>query len=185
VESTVQRFKLIALTVLSVLVLTIVGVTFISPVHATLCDFAPSLSSSSIVQGSSLTLSVLDSGCDSGINPPAFIYFQVFTGSCPTGPNFTPTGTAVSSLATISFTGDGTYTASVNGDGSGNNFGPGSYCVNVYSTLFGVSENGVDVAFNVTSATPIPEYPFGVAVLAILAVIAYGLIKRRTGIQKR
>ena len=166
---------------LSILVFTIIAASFISPVHApAFCDFTASLSSSSIVQGSSLTLSVLDSGCDSGITPPAFIYFQVFSGSCPTGPNFTPTGTAVSSLATISFTGDGTYTASVNGAGSGNNFGPGSYCLNAYSTFFGSSDNGADAPFTVTSATPIPEYPFGLAILAILMIIAYGVIRRKT-----
>jgi hypothetical protein len=32
----------------------------------------------------------------------------------------------------------------------------------------------------VTSAASIPEYPFGLAVLAIFMVLGYGVIKRRT-----
>ncbi|MGA2627546.1 MAG: hypothetical protein ABSF63_10900 [Candidatus Bathyarchaeia archaeon] len=174
----VQRFRFIAVAVLSILVLTIIGTTFISPAYA--CNFAPSLSSPSIVQGSSLTLSVFDN-CES--SSPATIYFQVYTGSCPSSSasDATPTGTPVGSLATITYTGPGTYTASVNGDGSGNNFGPGSYCLNTYSTFSGPnSGNGVDNPFTVTSATPIPEYSLGLAVLVIFMIIGYSVIRRKT-----
>ncbi|MGP8069708.1 MAG: hypothetical protein ACLP5V_07430 [Candidatus Bathyarchaeia archaeon] len=36
----------------------------------------------------------------------------------------------------------------------------------------------------VTSATPIPEYPLGLALLAIFMIIAYGVITRKTRIDK-
>ena len=40
---------------------------------------------------------------------------------------------------------------------------------------------GVCVPFTVmSSAPPIPEYPLGLPLLAILTVIAYGVIRRRT-----
>jgi hypothetical protein len=46
---------------------------------------------------------------------------------------------------------------------------------------YGAKDNIVPcVSFTVTAAPAIPEYPYGLPLLAILAVIAYGLIRRKT-----
>jgi hypothetical protein len=36
-----------------------------------------------------------------------------------------------------------------------------------------------------SSAPPIPEYPVGLAILAVFMVIGYGLIRRKTTTQQR
>ena len=49
------------------------------------------------------------------------------------------------------------------------------------SRILNADPSGANVAFTVTSASPpIPEYPVGLAVLAIFMIIAYGVIRRRT-----
>ncbi len=169
---TVQRFRFIAVTVLSILVLTIAGVVSLSPAYA--CTFTATLSASTIVQGGSLTLSGDDSCNPSGEN----IFANTFeTSSCP--PTGDPPGSQVGGDGLSGVTGaySGvpiTFFTSPPGFG-----GPGTYCVHVFSTSI-PSSDGVNVAFTVTSATPIPEYPFGLAVLAIFMMIGYGVIRRRT-----
>src|SRR5208282_6278059 len=59
---------------------------------------------------------------------------------------------------------------------------PGPYTVTVAVTLAPgpTPYASASATFTVPSPTPISEYPFGLAMLAILMVIAYGLIKRTT-----
>jgi hypothetical protein len=83
---------------------------------------------------------------------------EVFTGSGCTGTLVFSSATFVASSYTVTVPGQpaGQYSASVEEDTSS--------CVN----------------FTVQAASPIPEYPFGLAVLAIFMIIAYGVTRRRT-----
>jgi hypothetical protein len=172
VKPTVQRFRLIGITVLSILVFTIIGAT--SPAHATVCTvFTATLSSSTIVQGGSLTLSGVDN-CSpiTGENIFANTYE---TSSCPS--SGMPSGSQVGGDGLSGVTGAYSgvpITFFISPPGFG---GPGTYCVHVFSTS---DPSGANVAFTVTSPTFIPEYPFGLAVLAIFMILAYGIIRRRT-----
>jgi hypothetical protein len=168
----VQRFMIV--TVLSVLVLTIIGAVSLSPAYAT-CIFTATLSSSMIVQGGSLTLSGQDTcGGQSG---EALFANTYETSSCP--PTGLPSGTQVGGdgLNPVVGTYSGlpiTFFTSPPGFG-----GPGTYCVHVWSASV-PDADGVNVAFTVTSAAPIPEYPLGIPILAIFMIIAYGVIRRKT-----
>jgi hypothetical protein len=159
----VQRFKLIGVAVLSILALTIVGATFLQPIYASCLTVT--LSSTNITLG---TASIMVSGIDncSGV----WEYLYILTGACP------PTGTSVVGPVTSTLTGTSfgptTLTTS--------SLAQGQYCVEAYS--YPTSSSGF-TTLTVTSAAPIPEYPLGLAVLAIFMVLAYGVIRRRTRIR--
>ncbi len=55
----------------------------------------------------------------------------------------------------------------------------GSHCVAVGYTN-GVTPSALFLALTVTAAPPIPEYPLGLPLLAILTILAYTVIRRRT-----
>lgn len=75
-----------------------------------------------------------------------------------------PTCTLSGSACSVTVTGMGAGSASVKGSYSGDS-----------------DNNGASGTFNIAvNQTPIPEYPLGLPILAILAVIAYGVIRRRT-----
>lgn len=166
---TVQRFRVIAVAALSILLFTVVGATFLQPAYA--CAFIINLSSSTIVQGGSVSLS----GDDTCGSPTDTIFVQTFqTSTCPA--NGIPSGTQVGAdgLNPVSGTWSNLPVTFFSGQG-----GPGSYCVHVFSNSISTAE-GPNDPLTVTSATPIPEYPVGLAILAIFMVIAYALIRRRT-----
>jgi len=82
---------------------------------------------------------------------------EVFTGSGCTGALvFSSAITSTISYA-LTLPGEpaGQYSASVQGDSPS--------CVN----------------FNVQAAPPVPEYPYGLAILAIFTILAYGVIRRK------
>jgi hypothetical protein len=57
----------------------------------------------------------------------------------------------------------------------------GTYCV-----LFTDFDSSTQTATTLTvGTTPIPEYPFGLAVLAIFMIIAYGVIRRKTATKQK
>jgi hypothetical protein len=144
------------------LVLTIVGATFLSPAYA--CTFSSSLPSPTITQGtSSVTITGTDTCDATGSNIDANLY----QGTCPIS------GPLVSSANTATVSGGGfTFnypTSSLN---------QGSYCFYVFSVLT-LTLNNSD-PLTVTSAAPIPEYPLGLALLALFMVLAYSVIRRKT-----
>lgn len=55
---------------------------------------------------------------------------------------------------------------------------PGFYCVSTTDSATPITDSG-NTPLSVTAA-PIPEYPFGLAVLAILMIVGYGVIRRKT-----
>lgn len=142
------------------------------PVYA-LCTFTAGLSSSSIVQGGSV--SVIGNDTCGGMSGEA-AFFNIFTGACPLSGTGLPSGTQVggNGLNPVA----GTYTSAplVFFVGQG---GPGTYCVQVFSASV-PSSASVDLLLTITGAAPIPEYPLGLPLVAMFMLIGYGLIKRRT-----
>lgn len=55
----------------------------------------------------------------------------------------------------------------------------GSHCVAVGYTN-GEVNSALFLALTVNAAPPIPEYPFGLPLLAIFTIIGYGLVRRKT-----
>ena len=82
---------------------------------------------------------------------------EVFTGSGCTGTIVfsLTTSTVVSYTVTVPGQPAGQYSVSVQGDSPS--------CVN----------------FTVQAAPPVPEYPYGLAILAIFTILAYGIIRRK------
>ena len=70
------------------------------------------------------------------------------------------------------------FTVSVTADSS---FVVGTtYCAYFVDSLSPISLGSNIVTFTIQPATPIPEYPYGLAVLAIFMMLAYGVIRRKT-----
>jgi hypothetical protein len=165
VESTTQRLTFIAVAILSILVLTIAGAT-LPPAYA-VCTFSSSLSSSNITQGTS---GVTVSGTDTCDPTGTIVEILLCPGTCPpadgnVGSTFATTGAG------------GAFSASI----STSSLSLGSYCVYVASTVSFPSTPANSDPLTVTSvAPPIPEYPVGLAVLALLMVLSYAVIRRRT-----
>jgi hypothetical protein len=60
-------------------------------------------------------------------------------------------------------------------------FPAASYTARAYDNSYAESAvTAISPCDPLTVSTVIPEYPFGVAVLAIFMIIAYGVIRRRT-----
>jgi hypothetical protein len=153
VESTVQRFRLIAVSVLAVVALTLI--LNIGNVYAQTLTLIPN----PVTQG----MNVQASG--TGWPYPYYLYVKVWadnTGSCAGSP-----------LLTMS-----TWTSASGA------FGPvtiptsslsvGTHCVEAVGVVSTVTE-----LLTVDPAPPIPEYPFGLSLLAIFMVIGYGVIRRK------
>lgn len=136
----------------------------VSTVAATTCSFTATLSSSTITQG---TASVTFSGTDSCDPPPTNMQFIVFGpkgSSCPNGGNGAANG-----LFTLSGTSFGPVTINTA------SFAPGFYCVYVSE------QSNTNIVFDslTVTAAAIPEYPFGLSLLAVLMIGAYGVIRRK------
>lgn len=63
----------------------------------------------------------------------------------------------------------------------------GFYCAGVTDVGPPVTDSAGATPFSVTAATtpPIPEYPYGLPLLAILTVIAYSVIRRKTSTKQK
>lgn len=92
---------------------------------------------------------------------------ELFAGACP------PSGTAI--YGPVYATTDPSFDYTKNIPTS--SLSLGSYCVYVWSTHTQVS---VDDPLTVAAAPPIPEYPFGLSLLAILMIVGYAVVRRRT-----
>jgi hypothetical protein len=169
VKSTVQRFRFIAVTVLSILVLTIIGAAFLSPAYA-VCNLTTTASSYTITQGTaSVTISGTDL-CDPTITTG--VNANLYAGACLSGPASGPF------LANNGVNIDGSHNFAITIPTSTLN--PGSYCFYVASSVSALTNFVNDPLTVTSSAPPIPEYPVGLAILAVFMVIGYGLIRRKT-----
>ncbi len=149
----------------SILVLTVMGATFLSPVYAPVATITLNISPNPALSGQTITFS-------GQVTPPLTsgdtIIIDIINGpsSCasPTVLKIlTTTANSAGSYSTSTTLSQGTYSAF---DQDGTYSGP--------ATPFSPCENLT------VSSTPIAEYPFGLAVLAILMIIGYGVIRRRT-----
>jgi hypothetical protein len=171
----VQRFRLIVLMVLSILVLMIIGAASLTPANAVLAATL-NVSPNPAFAGQSVTFSgrfIPATGADNiqvvvtlggicAVDDAKFIQLAL---------DFSP-----STLPTSTFSGtahsDGTFSITVPGG-----FSAGSYTAQAQDNSYTRSTLSTCDAFTV--GAPIPEYPFGLAVLAVLMIIGYGVIRRR------
>lgn len=175
----VQRFRFIGITILSILLLTIVGAVSLSPAYAG-ATITINISPNPALPGQSVTFS-------GQVNPPLTaadnIAVYVHSGSltCPDDIRFVPLAVNLAPSVTPStfpskFTGTadkaGFYSITVAGG-----FAAGLYGVIAVDETASFLGSDCDPF---TVAPPIPEYPFGLAILAIFMIIAYGVIRRKT-----
>ncbi len=179
----VQRFRFIGITALSILVLTIIGAVSLSPAYAVgPVTMTLNVSPNPALPGQAVTFS-------GQVTPPATgadnIEIGVGIGLCePTdirvvwlAVNLAPSGIH------STFVGQ-TFTGTANSAGHYSITVPGGFAAGLYGAI------AVDTSYTAvgagtdcdpfTVAPPIPEYPFGLAVLAAFMVIAYGVIRRKT-----
>lgn len=178
-KSTVQRFRFIGITVLSILVFTIMGVTFPSSAYAApVVTMTLNISPNPALPGQAVTFS---GTVASPAVPADSIRVSVFSGGplCPTGGDIGFIPLAVNlAPSTIAF---GVFTGTALSDGSYSITAPSGFPVGSY----GVSASDLTASFTslcdpLTVSTVIPEYPFGLPLLAIFMIIGYGLVRRRT-----
>ena len=90
-------------------------------------------------------------------------------------------------FSTSSCVGSSQFSLAVSSDGSGNlipvniptaSLSVGDHCAAISGLI--TDDDTFNQFFTVTAAPPIPEYPFGLAVLAVFMIIAYGVIRRKT-----
>jgi hypothetical protein len=165
--------------VLSILVLTIIGASFLSPAYAGIpTSISLNVSPNPALPNQAVTFS-------GQVTPAAADSITVFVHSgsltCPDDIRFVPLAvnlapsTLTPSNLPIHFTGTadstGFYSITV----------PGGFAVGLYGVI--AVDESTSIVSNCdpfTVSTVIPEYPFGLAILAIFMVIGYGVIRRRT-----
>lgn len=160
-ELMVHRFKFIGITVLSILILTIVGAVSLSPAYA--ATMTLNISPNPALPNQPVTFSGQVSP-PNGASDSVAVAFYTGAG-CVNGNsfNFVP-GHADSG---------GSYSLTWTGG-----FSSGSYSAQAQDENYAPIVLSPCMAFTVSTA--IPEYPFGLAVLAIFMIIAYGVIRRKT-----
>jgi hypothetical protein len=182
-----QRFKLIGITILSILVLTIVGAVSLSPAYAQTMTL--NISPNHALPGQSVTFS-------GQVTPPATstdqIEIDVFSpaSSCSAtdirfvwlAVNLAPSLTPLANPSIFTGTADnvGHYSITVPGG-----FPAGQYAAVAYDGTSPYSFGVFADCDPFTVSTVIPEYPFGLAVLAAFMVIAYGVIRRKTIVKQK
>ena len=168
-ELMVQKLRLIGIAVLSILVFTIVGAIFLSPAFAAV---PLNLAISTATPMSGQTFQFTGTDANGGASP---WYFTIALN----GPNPGCNNPAVSSYNGILLPASSSpFTVSVTADSS---FVVGTtYCAYFVDSLSPISLGSNIVTFTIQPATPIPEYPYGLSVLAIFMMLAYGVIRRKT-----
>jgi hypothetical protein len=179
-----QRFKFIGITILSILLLTIVGAVSLSPAYAPLLPtMTLNVSPNPALPNQAVTFS-------GQVTPPATSADNIQIEVEPDNPeclldirvvwlavNLAPSTSTPSTISTFTGIADsaGYYSITVPGG-----FPAGPYGVIAEDASLGVLSGCVSF----TVAPPIPEYPLGLSVLAIFMIIAYGLVRRRTSATK-
>jgi len=177
----VQRTTLIAVTVLSILVVTIVGAVSLSPAYADAVTMTLNVSPNPALPNQPVTFSGQVSPTATSADTIT-VYVLLNNPACATGDiGFVPlaVGVAPSNLIPLnvpSFTGTansaGSYSITVS-----SGFSAGTYGVLARDLSYESLE--VSPCDPLTVTPNIPEYPYGLAVLALFLVLGYGLIRRR------
>ncbi|MGP8128579.1 MAG: hypothetical protein ACLP9D_12345 [Candidatus Bathyarchaeia archaeon] len=149
---------------LPILVLAIVGVNFLSPTYA--CLFIESPSSITITQGTASVPITGNDQCDVNGSENA----SLFSGACP--------GVTLISSESIPNV-EGAFGGMHSLGGKIASLSPGSYCIEITSDSSS-THAFASLTVTATSGPPIPEYPLGLAVLAVFMILAYGVIRRKT-----
>jgi len=134
------------------------------PVHGIPLCFTTSASSYTITQGTTLTVTGADT-CANAASPISI--------------NLLPNCGSLTALANVP------AALGVGGQFSANvptsSLTPGSYCIQGSAGCSGGGCTPPPVILDPLTVTPpIPEYPLGLPLLAILTVVGYGLVRRRT-----
>lgn len=180
----VQRLRFIGVAVLSVLVLTIVGAVSISPAYA---GNPPTMTLNISPNPALPNQPVTFSG---KVSPPATSADTIEVLFAPAGTcitvidiRFIPlaVGLAPSALTPLKFpiltgTADSSGFYSITAPSG---FSAGGYTATAQDTSY-AAVIVVSPCDSFAVAPPIPEYPLGVAILALFMVIAYGFVRRRT-----
>ena len=149
---------------LSILVFTIVGAVSLSPAYASIPTITLSISPNPALPNQDVTFSGQVSS-PHGASDGVAVAFYTGAGCVGDSFNFVPghadSGGSYSLTQTGGFP-SGTYSAQAQDE---------SYTPEVFSPCD---------PFTVSSAPSIPEYPFGLAILAVFMIIGYGVIKRKT-----
>ena len=146
-DAVVRNVRSCILIALAISFLT-VYLAFIANQSAYACDFNPTLSSTIIVQGGTITVTGDDTCGPPGGETVVFDFYA--TSSCPA--SGTPPGTYVGDEMQQLVTGQTTYTSTFQPlTGSGNPLPPGSYCIYAWSSSY---PSGSDLPFTVTGAGP-------------------------------
>jgi len=173
----VQRFRFIGVAVLSILVLTIVGAVSLSSAYAAPVTITLNVLPNPALPGQSVTFS-------GQVTPAAPDNIEIFVESDNPGcaddirvvwlalnlaPSLTLHTTSIHFTGTANAAGFYSITAAAG-------FPAGTYGVLALDATSG----GPGACDPFTVAPPVPEYPFGLAILAAFMVIAYGVIRRKT-----
>lgn len=186
--STVQRFRFIFSVALSILLLTIVGTAFLQSAYAPPppppTTFTLNVSPNPVLPNQPVTFSgqvnpletstgdqiavVVISGEGTSCILPADIGFIQLT------VNLVPAGITLL----------GPFTGTTNNLGAFTIVATGGFAVGPY-TVIALDRSYTAISAQspcdpLTVSTVIPEYPFGLALLAVLMIIAYGAIRRKT-----
>jgi len=156
------------LTLALSLVIVLVMLTNVGNVYAcTLLSFVGTVTPHSVQQGSTFQVS----GC--GFN--GSFTWNVELWADPSGSCAGPPITALTQAAVVDSLGN---IAAVTFSSS--SLGVGMHCIEIVSPS--ILSHGTGSV--IVTAAPIPEYPYGLVILAALMIFSYGVIKRRTATQK-
>jgi hypothetical protein len=171
----VQRLRFIAVAILSILVITIVGAVSLSPAYAPPpSTITLSASPNPALPNQALTFSgqVTPAAADNIV-----VYVNSASVSCPDDIRFVPLALNLvpSFNPALKFTGTadsaGSYSITV----------PGGFAAGLYGAIaIDESSSAVSGCDSFTVSPMIPEYPFGLVVLAAFMIAAYGAIIRKT-----
>jgi hypothetical protein len=147
-------------------VLTIIGTVSLSPAYAPpICTFSTNGAVFTIMQGTTLTVTGTDTCNPAGT---VTVVAPIYTSCVGTFTGLQGQATPVAGSFSVNVP-----TSTLN---------PGTYCITFASQCTGTCPDSPPNVNDtlIVSATPIPEYPLGLPILAIFMIIGYGVIRRKT-----